>query len=127
MVRQKVKGTGHKQPADAASEPNLYALPQILPELAAPPPALAYAPEIATTNTMVLPSSNSTTIDASPGLHGAAHLLHGIAVDMRQQAQSLPPPFLGQSQVGENPNYESRPVYTQRQARQSVASFLASK
>jgi len=27
MVRQKVKGTGHKQPADAQTEPNFYALP----------------------------------------------------------------------------------------------------
>jgi hypothetical protein len=27
MARQKVKGTGHKQPADAQTEPNFYALP----------------------------------------------------------------------------------------------------
>lgn len=29
MQRQKVKGTGHKQPTDVASEPNLYALPAL--------------------------------------------------------------------------------------------------
>jgi len=29
MTRQKVKGTGHKQPTDVASEPNLYALPAL--------------------------------------------------------------------------------------------------
>ena len=29
MVRQKVKGTGHKQPADAKTEPNFYAMPPL--------------------------------------------------------------------------------------------------
>jgi hypothetical protein len=29
MVRQKVKGTGHKQPADASSEPNFYEMPSL--------------------------------------------------------------------------------------------------
>ena len=29
MVRQKVKGTGHKQPADASSEPNFYEMPAL--------------------------------------------------------------------------------------------------
>ncbi len=31
MVRQKVKGTGHKQPTDASTEPNFYAMPPIIP------------------------------------------------------------------------------------------------
>ena len=31
MARQKVKGTGHKQPTDIASEPNFYAMPAVLP------------------------------------------------------------------------------------------------
>lgn len=31
MTRQKVKGTGHKQPTDVASEPNFYAMPSVLP------------------------------------------------------------------------------------------------
>jgi len=31
MVRQKVKGTGHKQPTDIASEPNFYAMPSVEP------------------------------------------------------------------------------------------------
>lgn len=34
MVRQKVKGTGHKQPADVSSEPNFYVMP-VLEESAA--------------------------------------------------------------------------------------------
>jgi hypothetical protein len=29
MVRQKVKGTGHKQPADAKTEPNFYLMPVV--------------------------------------------------------------------------------------------------
>lgn len=29
MVRQKVKGTGHKQPTDASTEPNFYAMPPV--------------------------------------------------------------------------------------------------
>lgn len=29
MVRQKVKGTGHKQPTDASTEPNFYSMPPI--------------------------------------------------------------------------------------------------
>jgi len=32
MVRQKVKGTGHKQPSDASSEPNFYSMPPVEPE-----------------------------------------------------------------------------------------------
>jgi hypothetical protein len=32
MVRQKVKGTFRKQPADASSEPNFYAMPAVQPE-----------------------------------------------------------------------------------------------
>lgn len=31
MTRQKVKGTGHKQPTDVSSEPNFYAMPSVLP------------------------------------------------------------------------------------------------
>lgn len=31
MVRQKVKGTGHKQPTDIASEPNFYTMKPVLP------------------------------------------------------------------------------------------------
>jgi hypothetical protein len=35
MVRQKVKGTGHKQPSDASSEPNFYTMPPVEPERSA--------------------------------------------------------------------------------------------
>ncbi len=40
MVRQKVKGTGHKQPTDVGSEPNFYSMPS-LEDLAQPPPCPA--------------------------------------------------------------------------------------
>jgi hypothetical protein len=36
MVRQKVKGTFRKQPADASSEPNFYAMPPVQPEVESP-------------------------------------------------------------------------------------------
>lgn len=36
MVRQKVKGTGHKQPADAQTEPNFYAMPPSDPDVPSP-------------------------------------------------------------------------------------------
>jgi hypothetical protein len=54
MKRQKIKGTGHKQPADINTEPNFYAMPPVGPPAAMP---------------------------ASPGLQslqGAAHLLQGL-------------------------------------------------
>lgn len=40
MVRQKVKGTGHKQPTDVGSEPNFYTMPS-LQDLPQPPPCPA--------------------------------------------------------------------------------------
>ncbi len=40
MVRQKVKGTGHKQPTDVGSEPNFYSMPS-LEDLTQPPPCPA--------------------------------------------------------------------------------------
>mmetsp|Transcript_3562 Transcript_3562/g.7928 ORF Transcript_3562/g.7928 Transcript_3562/m.7928 type:complete len:670 (+) Transcript_3562:97-2106(+) len=54
MNRQKVKGTGHKQPADAQTEPNFYNMPHQPPFPQAPSPGIQ-------------------------GLQGAANLLKGIA------------------------------------------------
>jgi hypothetical protein len=77
MVRQKVKGTGHKQPADANTEPHFYAMPPLTAS-----------------------SSESGSREAAPepmspglqGVHGAASLLHGIA-----HFQRLPDaPFVGE-------------------------------
>lgn len=100
MVRQKVKGTGHKQPTDVGSEPNFYAMPS-LQELSQPPPSTDQKDPIArptgtfptTTSSEqpTVPSSgfsgaHSSTysgdvgadIPMSPGIH-AAHLLKGMA------------------------------------------------
>lgn len=87
MQRQKVKGTGHKQPADAQTEPNFYAMspsqvqqdpPESL-QRSSPPPASTPEPMIYE--------------DMSPGLrgvHGAAHLLKTIAAGLPGSATSSP-------------------------------------
>lgn len=100
MSRQKVKGTGHKQPADASSEPNFYQMPSldlapsavtqlssaltVLPPLKmSTDPLQGSAPVLGEvqkrpSHGFVLNGANAV----SPGMqsvHGAAHLLHGIA------------------------------------------------
>ena len=102
MVRQKVKGTGHKQPTDVGSEPNFYTMPS-LADFHQPPPSIQPSSPIvrptcgfstmamAATQTLprdtIIPSKQSvsagngsqcTQIDMSPGIH-AAHLLKGMA------------------------------------------------
>jgi len=59
MNRQKVKGTGHKQPADAQTEPNFYVMPT--------------APE---------PTYIAHASSGIQGLQGAADLLKGFASSM---------------------------------------------
>jgi hypothetical protein len=71
MQRQKVKGTGHKQPADAQTEPNFYSMPssQALP--------IESSPSKSGSITCQPPYG-----EISPGLegvHGAAELLKNIA------------------------------------------------
>jgi Heat shock transcription factor len=62
MVRQKVKGTGHKQPTDVGSEPNFYTMPPVS-ESTQPPPSAAPASPIVrptcgfSTMAMAAPSS----------------------------------------------------------------------
>lgn len=73
MKRQKVKGTGHKQPADADTEPNFHSMPRISNE---------GGNDQAIASTPTEPSHvqvQTSSIPASPGLHGAAHLLRGFA------------------------------------------------
>jgi len=96
MARQKVKGTGHKQPADAKTEPNFYLMPPVVSGVASASPPLhnfGSSPGIVGVagfggmntfdGSVGLPpaaaSSNQYEYPASPGLHGAAHLLQGIA------------------------------------------------
>jgi hypothetical protein len=85
MQRQKVKGTGHKQPADAQTEPNFYAMP---------PSHLQQNPEPSHT-TSPPPSTPTPKVDAdmSPGLsgvHGAAHLLKTIAAGLPGSTTNSP-------------------------------------
>jgi hypothetical protein len=87
MQRQKVKGTGHKQPADAQTEPNFYIMP---------PSQLQQSPE--PLHTTSSPPSTPTPMpkvyaDMSPGLsgvHGAAHLLKTIAAGLPGSATNSP-------------------------------------
>lgn len=116
MVRQKVKGTGHKQPTDISTEPNFYTMPSIqdppsdiLPGQNPPSPIprqVGSCPEEAqeTTKTAtiyqipMLPSqtklsqasNNDSSIPMSPGIH-AAHLLKRMASDpIVQSVPELP-------------------------------------
>ena len=109
MVRQKVKGTGHKQPADVSSEPNFYGMSPVEPERvsdAIPPPP----PNVPPTLPVVLPTRNlgdwgitqrsnngsaslveSANAPGSPciaSLQGAA-LLHGFAASLANSSASL--------------------------------------
>lgn len=89
MIRQKVKGTGHKQPADAQTEPNFYALPPLTPESQStsptaqaptPPPIAPFSPLGSTS--VASSATRSHLEEMSPGtqcVHGAAFLLKGIA------------------------------------------------
>lgn len=106
MVRQKVKGTGHKQPSDASSEPNFYAMPPVEPEYpntttwgARYKPTIL--PPMQESRAQAKPSQQQQQSQAppvidpnSPGfssLHGAAQLLHGISSGGRGGAFLGPP------------------------------------
>ena len=99
MTRQKVKGTGHKQPADAKTEPNFYVMPPV--EAKSPNVAAAalhnfgsssgyesvpdfdgshgYAGTAGLSSSAAAGAAAHYDYPLSPGLHGAAHLLQGIA------------------------------------------------
>ena len=128
MVRQKVKGTGHKQPSDASSEPNFYAMPPVEPEYATVAWGGAkYKPTImpplqAQPVAMAQGSSHLVSgIDPnSPGLsslQGAAQLLRGISSG---GGAFLGPPASANIGAGQATNNTSR--YASQQ--QTPASFL---
>lgn len=85
MNRQKVKGTGHKQPTDASTEPNFYCMPA--PSGPAPqtiPVQYGYY------------SEGPKPVSSSPGLqgvHGAATLLKGISQGWDSYSSGNPPPL----------------------------------
>ena len=84
MHRQKVKGTGHKQPADAMTEPNFYAMPASFYCEAQNHQETTDGTEASTAEQEPMSQIESETYydDMSPGmrnLHGAANLLKNIA------------------------------------------------
>jgi hypothetical protein len=105
MRRQKVKGTGHKQPADAQTEPNFYSMPpsraQPHGEPASPGTEPAIAPALCEPEEepSLPPSSQQRQTsyeEMSPGLqglHGAAHLLKGIAAGLPASSLDESIPF----------------------------------
>lgn len=155
MARQKVKGTGHKQPADAKTEPNFY---EMRPAESAPPPqGLAPhnfssiddqqqqvpAPLVQHASVAVAPSRRAlvdpysspwvyaqpppgSVLDspASPGLHGAAHLLQGIASGYLNL--SLPSEgSLGPAAATESTNTDDEgDILTSPQRQRTPVSFL---
>jgi len=96
MNRQKVKGTGHKQPADAQTEPNFYNMPH--------QPAWPHPPS-----------------PGIQGLQGAANLLKGIAAGI--PASSLSTATWPQTQLGQlgQPAIVAQPTATVYQATQPIA------
>lgn len=95
MARQKVKGTGHKQPADASSEPNFYQMTPldmasststVFQTSQSPPEAVLNANAFRPEESQITRPSHGFVLneryETSPGMksvHGAAHLLQGIA------------------------------------------------
>ncbi len=114
MQRQKVKGTGHKQPADAKTEPNFYTM---APSTYTSPLMSASSPEATSSKEEDSRPLGITYQEMSPGmagLHGAAHLLKNIAAGVR--TSSMGASFsLGESAISSAPlhggsNVASLPV-----------------
>jgi hypothetical protein len=91
MVRQKVKGTGHKQPTDVESEPNFYSMPPVHEVPVVPVAALKTANPVARPvgTFSIVPTTQNSMDTMSPGIH-AAHLLKDMA-GRTPIIQSLPP------------------------------------
>ena len=107
MHRQKVKGTGHKQPADAKTEPNFYAMPpsqghhvpehsQLYTKPATPPLPAPIPP-----HTRPMPYEEMSP--GSRGVHGAAHLLKRIAAGLPAVSPSFGHVSLGLSATEAKP------------------------
>lgn len=105
MQRQKVKGTGHKQPADAKTEPNFYSMaPSTYPSPTMGPMG-ACSPDVSSDKGDEIGVSTSRFEDMSPGmagLHGAAYLLKNIAAGVK--SSTIGPSFsLGESAILSGP------------------------
>lgn len=94
MQRQKVKGTGHKQPADAKTEPNFYSMES---STYGSPPIEARSPEMTPTMEEVNAFKYEEMSPGMQGLHGAAHLLKNIAAGVPASSMARPTFSLGES------------------------------
>jgi hypothetical protein len=91
MVRQKVKGTGHKQPTDVESEPNFYSMPPVHEVPTVPSAVMKTANPVARPvgTFSIAPNAPNNMDTMSPGVH-AAHLLKDMA-GRTPIIRSLPP------------------------------------
>lgn len=129
MVRQKVKGTGHKQPTDVGSEPNFYTMPSLADFQQPPPSASPSSPIVRPTcgfSTMAMAASQTlpkdaigatrhaeiqpAEVDMSPGIH-AAQLLKGMA----SAPVTILPPLPAHFDVASNGANSMMPSLRQRE------------
>eukprot|EP00804_Cyclotella_cryptica_P019519 CCRYP_006667-RA/>CCRYP_006667-RA protein AED:0.06 eAED:0.06 QI:474/1/1/1/1/1/2/1893/812 len=106
MVRQKVKGTGHKQPTDIASEPNFYAMPSVEP---LPEAVASYSSTMQQQQQQPLIEDDDQDYDSymnSPGIRAAALLKRMSSVGTPSQfsldeyTNNIHPPPLVSSGMG---------------------------
>lgn len=99
MVRQKVKGTGHKQPTDVDSEPNFYFMPTVNESSSSVMPTSAPVPRVIVPVSITLGNSANYVDNMSPAVH-AAQLLKDMATRL-PNTNSLPPlPVMNPSSAG---------------------------
>jgi len=103
MQRQKVKGTGHKQPADAKTEPNFYTMTTSL----YPSSSMASSTDASVKADGSMSAAADTRFEEmSPGmqgLHGAANLLKNIAAGVPASSMDRGSFSLGQSAMPSAP------------------------
>jgi hypothetical protein len=103
MQRQKVKGTGHKQPADAMTEPNFYVMPASVSSPEHGFHESTDSPIFSMDSTLQRTADQSRRAcydEMSPGmrnLHGAANLLKNIADGIPVSSMKGTPLTLGDS------------------------------
>jgi len=104
MQRQKIKGTGHKQPADAMTEPNFYAMPACLHSETHQDREESSDAQFASVASMqaIDPRNAESYDEMSPGmrnLHGAANLLKNIAAGIPVSSMKGTPLTLAESDL----------------------------
>eukprot|EP00557_Chaetoceros_sp_GSL56_P008696 CAMPEP_0176496102 /NCGR_PEP_ID=MMETSP0200_2-20121128/11019_1 /TAXON_ID=947934 /ORGANISM="Chaetoceros sp., Strain GSL56" /LENGTH=598 /DNA_ID=CAMNT_0017894041 /DNA_START=961 /DNA_END=2757 /DNA_ORIENTATION=+ len=100
MVRQKVKGTGHKQPTDVGSEPNFYTMPPVS-EFTQPPASASPASPI------VRPTCGFSTMSMAPGTASSLPQDNSSMYTIPSSCTSgrgIPPSFTAQTNNNNNNN-----------------------